>query len=187
MTASVSLLLMAVLVLGTLIMAAGSGDLYSILGLKRSASQQEIKKAYRQKAKDTHPDKNPGQDPSEAAERFRKVADAYEILSDVGARRDYDRTGQTGTGRQNQNQNQGRGRGDPGSGFWDFHGNFGFGFGGHGGFQQRHQREQRRGHRYLYDHHLRVQIKDAQSRLLTITGLTHLQFISLDENDRADR
>ena len=183
MTGAVVILL-AVIVLGGLLATSASDDLYAVLGLKRSASKQDIKRAYRQKAKDTHPDKNPGQDPSEAADRFRKVADAYEVLSDEEARRGYDRTGQTGANQRGQNQNHGRG--NQGSGFWDFQGNFGFGqrF-NHRGGQGHGQR--RRGHQYLYDYNLRIQIKDAQSRLLTITGLAHLQFISLDENDLADR
>jgi len=154
-------------------------DLYVVLGVKRTATVQEIKKAYRQKAKDTHPDKNPGVDPDVAAERFRKVADAYEVLSDVNARKNYDRTGRTGSNGNQRNggqQNDGR----RGSGFWDFHSNFNFG-------QRRQQQQQRKGHRYLYDYYLRIQIKDAQSRLLTITGLNHLKFIALDENDVADR
>ncbi|KAJ1422134.1 DnaJ domain-containing protein, partial [Ochromonadaceae sp. CCMP2298] len=77
-----------------LVLAIGDGkDLYSVLGIKKSASKQEIKKAYRQKAKDTHPDRNPGVDTETAANSFREIASAYEVLSDESSRRNYDRTG----------------------------------------------------------------------------------------------
>jgi DnaJ-class molecular chaperone len=157
----------------------GNDDLYAVLGLKRSATVQEIKKAYRQKAKDTHPDKNPGVDPDVAAENFRKVADAYEVLSDVNARRDYDRTGRSGGSRNHANNPNGGQNNGRGSGFWDFH--------GFGRRRQQQQQQSRPGHKHLYDYYLRIQIKDAQSRLLTITSLTHLKFISLGDNDLAER
>ena len=51
----------------------GAEDLYKTLGIARDASTAQIKKAYRQKALQTHPDKNPGKDPEVAAEEFRKV------------------------------------------------------------------------------------------------------------------
>ena len=69
------------------------GDPYKVLGLKgRRATQAQIKTAYREKARETHPDKNPG-DREGAEDRFRDVAAAYEILSDDKARADYDRHG----------------------------------------------------------------------------------------------
>ena len=57
-----------------------SEDLYNVLGINKHATKAEIKKAYRQKAKDTHPDKNPGVDPDVAADSFRKVADVINII-----------------------------------------------------------------------------------------------------------
>ena len=57
-----------------------SKDLYSILGLSRDASAEQIKSAYRTKAKEYHPDKNPGN--AEAEMSFREATEAYEILSD---------------------------------------------------------------------------------------------------------
>ena len=62
-------------------------DYYGLLGLDRNASQSEVKKAYFQLAKKYHPDVNPGE---EAKEKFAKINNAYETLSDEGKRRVYD-------------------------------------------------------------------------------------------------
>jgi molecular chaperone DnaJ len=87
-------------------------DPYSVLGVDRKASEEEIKKAYRRLAREYHPDRNAGD--KQAEERFKEVQEAYSILSDAEKRREYD----AGGGRF--------GRGfDPGS----FRGGFG-GFGG---------------------------------------------------------
>jgi len=64
-------------------------DLYQILGVPRTASQEEIRKAYRQLAKKYHPDFNPGN--REAEEKFKKISQAYEILGDPEKRAKYDR------------------------------------------------------------------------------------------------
>lgn len=64
-------------------------DPYKTLGVRRDASEQEIKKIYRKLAQEYHPDKNPGDD--EAEEKFKKIAEAYSILSDAKKRRMYDR------------------------------------------------------------------------------------------------
>jgi len=69
-------------------------DFYEVLGIKRDATADEIKKAYRQLALKNHPDKNPG-DP-EAERRFKEGAEAYEVLSDQGKRQRYDRYGHAG-------------------------------------------------------------------------------------------
>lgn len=63
-------------------------DYYSVLGIKRSASQEEIKRAYRKAVFRYHPDRNPGD--NEAAGKFKQVLDAYEILSDSQRRANYD-------------------------------------------------------------------------------------------------
>jgi molecular chaperone DnaJ len=63
-------------------------DYYSILGVKKSASQEQLKKAYRNLAKKYHPDANPGDKVAE--ERFKEVSQAYEILSDPKKRKQYD-------------------------------------------------------------------------------------------------
>ena len=64
-------------------------EYYKILGVARDASFEEIKKAFRRVARETHPDTNPG-DP-QAETRFREAAEAYEVLSDPGRRRRHDR------------------------------------------------------------------------------------------------
>jgi molecular chaperone DnaJ len=69
-------------------------DYYEVLGLRRDASLDEIKKAYRQLALKNHPDKNPGD--TEAEKRFREAAEAYEVLSDQPKRQRYDRYGHAG-------------------------------------------------------------------------------------------
>ena len=66
-------------------------DYYDILGLQRSASDDEIKKAYRKLAKKYHPDRNPGD--KEAEENFKEAAEANEILSDKKKRPLYDQYG----------------------------------------------------------------------------------------------
>ena len=66
-----------------------SDDLYATLGVGRDASQEDIKRAYRQLAKEMHPDLNP--DKPEVGERFKQVTAAYDILSDPERRGRYDR------------------------------------------------------------------------------------------------
>uniref|UniRef100_A0A8C9ZN33 DnaJ heat shock protein family (Hsp40) member A3a n=1 Tax=Sander lucioperca TaxID=283035 RepID=A0A8C9ZN33_SANLU len=74
--------------------ASSKQDLYQILGVSRTASQKEIKKAYYQMAKKYHPDTN--KDDPQAKEKFAQLAEAYEILSDEGKRKQYDTYGSTG-------------------------------------------------------------------------------------------
>jgi len=71
-------------------------DYYEVLGVGRDATQDDIKKAFRRLARETHPDANPN-DP-EAEARFRQIAEAYEVLSDPQRRGAYDRGETIGTG-----------------------------------------------------------------------------------------
>ncbi|MEI8272210.1 MAG: molecular chaperone DnaJ [Paludibacter sp.] len=120
-------------------------DYYEILGVSKSASADEIKKAYRQKAIQFHPDKNPGDKASE--EKFKEAAEAYEVLSDDQKRQRYDQYGHAGVGGASgggfggQNMNME----DIFSHFGDiFGGHFG-GFGGFGGSQRGGGQRVRRG------------------------------------------
>ncbi len=93
-------------------------DLYQRLGVQRSATEPEIKKAYRSLAKQLHPDRN--QDNTKAAERFGQITQAYDLLSDKEKRARYDR---------GEIDEDGNPKGFGGGGF----GNGGFGNGGFGG------------------------------------------------------
>jgi molecular chaperone DnaJ len=104
-------------------------DFYQVLGVRRDASKDEIKRAYRQAALQYHPDRNPGDAASE--ERFKAAAEAYAVLSDDEKRSLYDRFGEAGLKGQPQFS------ADAFADFSDILGDlFGFGFGGMGGGQR---------------------------------------------------
>jgi molecular chaperone DnaJ len=71
-------------------------DYYEILGVSKSSSADEIKKAYRKVAMQFHPDRNPGD--KEAEDKFKEAAEAYEILSDADKKAKYDRFGHNAFG-----------------------------------------------------------------------------------------
>lgn len=108
-------------------------DYYEVLGVERGADKKEIKKKYRSLANKYHPDKNP--DNEEALEKFKEIAEAYEILSSEEKRDAYDRFGHEGVSGQG-----GFGGGGQG-GFSDIFGDvFGDIFGGQGGGGSRARR-----------------------------------------------
>ena len=113
-------------------------DYYEVLGLKKGASDEEIKKAFRKMAMKYHPDRNPGD--KKAEEKFKEVNEAYSVLSDPDKKSKYDKFGFAGV-----DPNAGFGGGAGGSGFsgfgaggfddiFDIFGNMFGGGGGFGGF-----------------------------------------------------
>jgi curved DNA-binding protein len=144
-------------------------DYYQILGLKKGASNEEIKKAYRKLAVKYHPDKNPGD--KEAEEKFKEINEAYAVLSDPQKKAQYDQFGSTDFHRRFSQEDIFRGF-DVGDIFKDM----GFGteeifsrmFGG-GNFQQgaRFRTKQRRGEDFTMDLHisLREAAKGVEKRV----------------------
>jgi len=117
-------------------------DYYEILGVSKNATAEEIKKAYRQKAIQFHPDKNPGDKASE--EKFKEAAEAYEILSSPEKKQRYDQFGHAGMGNQGGFGGQHMTMEDIFSSFGDIFGGGGFsGFSGFGGGGSRGQRVNR--------------------------------------------
>jgi curved DNA-binding protein CbpA len=142
-----------------LLAAAATEDLYGLLGVARTASVREIKRAYRRRALDTHPDKNQHLPPAQAAETFRRVVRAFEVLSDKQSRRRYDRTGRS----DGDNGNGGSGRQQ-----WTWH------------FHRRRRPVQQK----LKD---RFEVQQAQSRVLHVVSLEQLHTVMTDDDDTLER
>ncbi|QCR21896.1 DnaJ C-terminal domain-containing protein [Pontibacter sp. SGAir0037] len=149
-------------------------DYYNILGVAKTATQAEIKKAYRALAKKYHPDKTKGD--TAAEERFKDISEAYEVIGDETKRRQYDQLGanwkqyqQQGSGFGGQYQGAGAyGNADDvfGSDFSDFFKQF-FGGGGFGGgFAGRRGTQARKGQDYEAD--MSITLQEAYS------GTAHL-------------
>ena len=172
MNASLFSLLVAIL-WTTAVSLEPNDDPYKILGVSRMAPVSELKKAYRNLARLTHPDKS-DKDPEQAAVEFRRVVDAWEILSDEKTRTHYDRTGRTDGGG-----------------------------GGFGGGQNAHQRSHesgtwtftfRNGRFYRTQHHHQQyrlkddpKVREAQSRVMHVISLSQLQTIMLVDVDLVER
>ena len=118
-------------------------DYYEILEVSKSANKEEIKKAYRKKAIQYHPDKNPGDKAAE--EKFKEAAEAYEILSDDNKRARYDQFGHAGVSGAGGFSGSGMSMDDIFSHFGDIFGDLGggFGFSSFGGRFQQSQRVSR--------------------------------------------
>lgn len=109
-------------------------DYYEVLGVESDASQDEIKDAYRKKAMEYHPDRNP--DDPEAEQKFKQASEAYDVLSDPETRQRYDRYGHAGLGQDGGGGRAGRGFHD----IEDIFSAFDDIFGGGGRRQSRRQR-----------------------------------------------
>jgi molecular chaperone DnaJ len=139
-------------------------DYYEILSVSRSASEQEIKSAYRKLAVKYHPDKNPGN--KEAEDKFKEAAEAYSVLGDPQKRAQYDRFGHSGLGAS--------GGFDPTifSGFEDIIGDF-FGLGDIFGTGGRRRSAAQRGSDLRYD--LEISFTDAVRGLKTKIKVPRLE------------
>ncbi len=135
-------------------------DYYEVLGVSKSAEAAEIKKAYRKKAVQYHPDKNPGD--ATAEDKFKEAAEAYEVLSDQNKRARYDQFGHAGMG----GAAGGGGFGGGGMNMEDIFSQFGDIFGG-GGFGGSFGGRGQRGRHVNRGSNLRVRVK------LTLKEIAH--------------
>src|SRR5690606_36897441 len=124
-------------------------DYYEILGISKSADASEIKKAYRKKAIEYHPDKNPGD--KQAEENFKLADEAYEVLSDPDKRSRYDQFGHQAFDGSGGFSGAGMNMDDIFSQFGDIFGSA-FGGGGFGGFNNQ-------GPRRTKGSNLRIKVK----------------------------
>jgi curved DNA-binding protein CbpA len=139
-------------------------NLYKILGVQKTATIQEIKKAYRRKALESHPDKNLDLPPEQATQEFQKVVHAFEVLSNENARRHYDQTGRTTKPPTKEHNNQ-------------FHRSGGFQF----HFQTAQQRKAKVPEKIPLKDQYRV--REAMGRVLRVTSLQQLKAIMLKNEE----
>eukprot|EP00658_Telonema_sp_P-2_P037953 TRINITY_DN27287_c0_g1_i1.p1 TRINITY_DN27287_c0_g1~~TRINITY_DN27287_c0_g1_i1.p1 ORF type:complete len:442 (+),score=87.90 TRINITY_DN27287_c0_g1_i1:102-1427(+) len=148
-----------------LLCSIAMADHYQTLGVTRAATLTQIKRAYRAKARESHPDKNPTKDPAQAAADFRRIVDAYETLSDQQARREYDHGGQARSWSTSEFFNK----------FWGNHRR-----------AQHHRSPYMYGRGYL--NRFLNQIREAQARCLNLRSMSHLAAVAIDDSTgRADR
>lgn len=126
-------------------------DYYEVLGVTKNSTAEEIKKAYRQKAIQYHPDKNPGNKESE--ENFKEAAEAYEVLSNPDKKQRYDQFGHAGMNGSSGFSGQNMNMDDIFSMFGDIFGGHTGGFGGFGGSRGS------RGQRVSKGQNLRIKVK----------------------------
>ncbi|HEX8890248.1 MAG TPA: molecular chaperone DnaJ, partial [Pyrinomonadaceae bacterium] len=147
-------------------------DYYEVLSVARTASEQEIKSAYRRLAVKYHPDKNPGD--AAAEEKFKEAAEAYSVLSDADQRRRYDRFGHAGV---SSSAGGAGGWGAPGfGGIEDILGDlFGFGdvFGGGRGGSGGRRTTAQRGADLRYD--LEITLEDAAAGMTAQLRIPRLE------------
>lgn len=141
-------------------------DYYEVLGVQRDANEQDLKQAYRRLAVKYHPDKNPGD--VEAEERFKEIAEAYQVLSSPDLRAKYDRFGHAGVG-------AGAGAGFGGQGFPGFEDILSdlFGFGDMFGGRSGRRAGPRRGSDLRYD--IKLTLEEAASGLKTKIRVPRLE------------
>jgi len=120
-------------------------DYYEVLGINKGANADEIKKAYRKKAMEYHPDKNPGDKTAE--EKFKEAAEAYDVLSDGNKKARYDQYGHAGMSGASSGGGYGGGFQGGSMNMEDIFDQFGdiFGFGGGGSRSSRSRRNVNRG------------------------------------------
>lgn len=162
-----------------LLLLIKSNNLYNLLGIKQTATLNEIKKAYRLKAKETHPDKNILNNIEEINHKFHLISEAYEILSDVNKRKQYDKTGKTpkeieeeNFQKRNQQQNQNY-HNNP---FYRYHQNSYTNYN-----HKSHQFYDKNINYHPIYFQIRKQVILCQQRVISVTGYNHFMNLVLDD------
>lgn len=155
-------------------------DYYEVLGLNKSATEKEIKSAYRKLARKHHPDLNPNN--SEAEEKFKKINEAHEVLSDPEKRKKYDQYGKDWQHAEEFEKAKSQRRSQPSGGGYreytysggqesDFSDFFESMFGGGGDFGRQQGRTKFRGQDFNAELRLNLsEVKETHKRTLTVNG-----------------